>query len=115
MTTKSQWTRRSSCDLGGCEVIRAGDNPAILLEGVRVAVALVLIEVARLQHDGREKKLLFDFLLPLLPQRGRENQQNPAAAFGPALGHHDACLNRFSKADFIRKNCSLRKRRAKRE
>lgn len=57
---------------GGNELVRADYDP-LLLEGVFQALALEEGTLPGVEHDRGQVKLLLEFLLPLLAERGRHN------------------------------------------
>jgi hypothetical protein len=50
-----------------------------------------------------------EFLVPLLAERRRKDQEDSPFAFRPSLSDDDASFDGLSEADFIRQERSLRK------
>ena len=65
--------------------------------------------------SGGEGELVLQLLRPLLPQAGRNNQQDAPAVFGPTLCNDQAGLDRFAEADLVGEYRALRDGRRKRE
>jgi hypothetical protein len=65
----------------------------------------------RFEDAAREEELLGQFLIPLLPQVGRRNDEHPPIPLCPFLGEHEASFDRLAKPDFIRKQRTFGKRR----
>jgi hypothetical protein len=106
-------------DLGGpCggEMVRADDDPPLGLERVGPALAAETVVKGGLEDEGGEGELVLEFLLPLLAEGGREDQQDAAAALGPTLRDDDGGLDGFAEPDLVGEDDALREgeRKAKR-
>ena len=55
------------------EMKRTNDDAVLLVKGVEVAVLNLCVECLGFQDDGRDKKLIGEFLAPLFPQAGWGN------------------------------------------
>jgi len=91
-------------NLGGArggEVIGADDNLIPGLERREVARPARGVVGLGFQDGGRERELLQQFLLPLLPEGGGNDDQQPAAALGPRLAQDQARLDGFAEAHLV--------------
>jgi hypothetical protein len=59
------------------------------------------------KEAGRDTELVCQFLMPLLAQIGRGDDQNAALALGPLLGDQQACLDGFAETDLIGEDGAL--------
>ena len=55
-------------------------------------------------------ELVLQFLMPLLAQVGRDDDEYPAPSLGPALRDHQARLDGLAEAHFVGKDDAARKR-----
>ena len=67
------------------------------------------------QNLAGQEKLFGQFLMPLLAQIGRRDDQNTAFPFCPSLRQHQPGLDGFAQTHFIRKQCAFGQRRVKRK
>lgn len=56
-----------------------------------------------------QAELVLQFLMPLLAQVGRDDDENPAPSLRPALRDHQARLDGLAEADFVGKDDAPRK------
>ena len=83
------------------ELVGADDDRSVEVERPEVTALDGLIVRLRFQDGARKEELLAQFLVPLLPQVGRRDNQNPALSLRPALRDDKAGLDRLSKPDLI--------------
>jgi hypothetical protein len=79
-----------------CEVERVGGT---VLDGLAVGLGF--------KQAGGDTELVRQFLMPLLAQVGRRDDQNAALALGPFLGDQQAGFDGFAETDFIGKDGAL--------
>ena len=87
-----------------CEVKRIGGT---VLDGLPVGLGF--------KQASGDTEFVRQFLMPLLAQVGRGNDQNAAFALGPFLRDQQARLDGFAEADFVGKNGALGQRVARSE
>jgi len=102
------------CSFTACELVRA-DNDVLGMEGM--AIALLDRGIIRLgfEDTARQEEFFLQFLVPLLTEVGRGDDQETAFALRPSLGEDKPCLNSLAQAHFIRENSAFGKRRLERE
>lgn len=84
------------------KVIGADDEIWLVgLEGVGAACFDGLLVGAGLKDGGRQEELFRHFLMPLLPQIGRGDDEDASLPFRPALREKNSGFDRLAKADFI--------------
>ena len=86
---------------GGGELVGADEDFAGLVKGVEEAA---LAEGGGFEDFGREAEFVGEFLLPLFAKSGGEDEENAAAAFGPALGDDEGGFDGFAEANFVGEN-----------
>lgn len=94
----------------GSELVRAdkhGCAVACHIERVRRALLDGLAVGLGLKKAGGNAEFVCQFLMPLLAQVGRGDDENPTLALCPALGDQQPGFNRFAQADFISKDGTL--------
>jgi hypothetical protein len=67
------------------------------------------------KQAGGDTELVCQFLMPLLAQVGRGDDQNAALALGPFLRDQQACFDGFAETDFVGKDGAPGQRVARRE
>jgi len=84
------------------EVVGADDEAGLVgLEGIGVARLDGLVVGAGFEDGGGQEELLGEFLMPLLAQVRRGDDEDAAPPLGPALREEDASLDGFPKSDLV--------------
>ncbi|SPT75018.1 Uncharacterised protein [Arcanobacterium haemolyticum] len=73
------------------------------------------VDVLTVHQRGGKSELLAQFLLPLLTQRGRGDDEDAALALCPVLADDDPGLDRLTQADLVSQDHSVRERGLQRE
>ena len=97
--------------LGPGKLIGTQDD-FFLHKRVQVALLDFLIERLRLQDEGGQKELVQQFLIPLLAEIGRQDDQDFSFSFRPFLGDDNARLDGLSQTYFIGENGAFGQGRA---
>src|SRR5690606_21942881 len=92
------------------ELIRADDRAIGIVKGQRFSVLTQGVVALGFEDQALQVELVLQFLVPLLTQVGRNNDQNTAAAFGPAHRYNKTSLNGLAEADFVGENYPARER-----
>lgn len=71
---------------------------------VCTALALMTSLKVRASRMAEGKKLVSQFLAPLLPQIGRHDHQDTAASFGPTLDDQEPRLDGLAQTHFVGQN-----------
>jgi hypothetical protein len=111
---KIPWRLSNVSFLALCELIRA-QNDAILLKRIQIASAHGIIETARFEDNGRQKKLVRQLLLPLFAEIRWQNDQQPAFSFSPLLSKEQSSLDGLTEPHLVSENSTLGKRTSKRK
>ena len=82
------------------------------LEGPEMALLDGRVVGLRFEDSAGEEELLGQFLMPLLAQVGRGDDQDAPLALRPFLREHKTGLDRLAETDLVRKQSPFRQRRA---
>ena len=80
---------------------RAGQRGAREDEGIRLVLLAQRVVVLGLQDQAVQVELVLQFLMPLLAQVGRHDDEDAAPALGPALRDDEAGLDRLAQTHLI--------------
>ena len=84
-------------------MIRADDN-CVLIKGIEISLFDGLLERPGFQNHRGQEKFIGKFLIPLLAERSRNNDEQFAPLFRPLLRKENPSLDCFSKPDLIRQD-----------
>ncbi len=96
-------------------MIRAYDQAIFLVIWIGRAIFDQSVIDLRVQDYTRQVEFFLEFLLPLHSEHGRDNDQNPSAAFRPPLCQDNSCFDGLTKTHFIGENRAAGQWRTKRE
>ena len=65
------------------------------------------IEGAGFENRGGKGEFFGEFLLPLRPESGWQNQEDASFSFGPSLSDDDGRFDGLAETHFIGQNCTL--------
>jgi len=81
--------------------VHGANDDLLVPEWVRNTMLLLVFIGFCIQNDGWQIKLFGELQRPLLPKRGRTDDQNVPSAFCPVLTQYKTCLNGLAKADLV--------------
>ena len=96
-------------DAGGFvprELVRAYDD-VLGFEWTQISFLDRVVVGLRFEDSTRQKKLFLQLLMPLLPEIGRRDDQNPSSPFRPSLRDHETGFDGLAQANFISQNTAL--------
>ena len=85
------------------ELVGADDDLIVQLERPELASLDRLVVRLRFEIRQGRKNLSRQFLMPLLSKVRRRDDEDPAFAFRPSLGEHQARLDGLPEADLVGK------------
>ena len=109
------WRRSDIGRLAARKLIGADDDGVLHLERLKIPLFDCLVVGLRFQYPARQEELFGQFLMPLLAQIGRHDDENTPLPLRPSLRKDKTRLDGLAQANLVGQQRALRKRRVESE